>query len=355
VSTSAHPIALRLERRVGGATRLLATVMALPLIDGIFPALVIAGALTVPFGIIETGLLIFGGSATMAVVLAEMEGTPREKAASILLLGAVIVPVAVAEAALAETIQSLLNPDVFHRFAGLVILAVAAKTASAEIGEYLPSPGAIIGLGLLASFQPAGAELAVTLNPDLLARAGAAAGVGVAFALSIALAGDRLRGRVDIDRFRFGSSVALGILSLSVLGLLPTEQPVALGVLVVTGLFSYDPNSDDPVDPDPDDDARTDDGGHGAADPGSAGPAGAVTTDGGDEVTDDAVAAADTAAATDAADDGRSEPVSGVAFGSSPTASTAGIDPVDSADREDTTDDSDDDDSDDEPSREPWL
>ena len=344
MSTSAHPIALRLERRVGGATRLLATVMALPLIDGIFPALVIAGALTVPFGIIETGLLIFGGSATMAVVLAEMEGTPREKAASILLLGAVIVPVAMAEAALAETIQSLLNPDVFHRFAGLVILAVAAKTASAEIGEYLPSPSAIIGLGLLASFQPAGAELAVSLNPDLLVRAGAAAGVGVAFALSIALAGDRLRGRVDIDRFRFGSSVALGILSLSVLGLLPTEQPVALGVLVVTGLFAYDPDPDNAVDRSDGDDA-----GHGAVDSGSAGAAGAVTTDGGDELDGDAVAAADGTA------NGSSDPASDVAFGSSPTAPTAGIDPVDSAGDADGADDAPDGESDDGPSREPWL
>ncbi|MFB9825073.1 DUF5794 domain-containing protein [Halobaculum roseum] len=345
MSTSAHPIALRLERRVGGATRLLATVMALPLIDGIFPALVIAGALTVPFGIIETGLLIFGGSATMAVVLAEMDGTPREKAASILLLGAVIVPVAMAEAALAETIQSLLNPDVFHRFAGLVILAIAAKTASAEIGEYLPSPGAIIGLGLLASFQPAGAELMVSLNPDLLARAGAAAGVGVAFALSIALAGDHLRGRVDIDRFRFGSSVALGILSLSVLGLLPTEQPVALGVLVVTGLFAYDPNSDD--EGVADENADGPDAGAAAVD---AVPepthGGAVTTDGGDEIDADA--------AEDAADEG-SESDAGVAFGSSPTAPAAGIDPVDSAGDADGADDASDDDSDDEPSREPWL
>jgi len=344
VSSSAHPIALRLERRVGGATRLLATVMGLPLIDGIFPALVIAGALTVPFGIIETGLLIFGGSATVAVVLAEMEGTPREKAVSVLLLGVVLVPVAMAEAALAETIQSLLNPDVFHRFAGLVILAVAAKTASAEIGEYLPSPGAIIGLGLIASFQPAGAKLAVSLNPDLLVRAGAAAGVGVAFALSIAVAGDRLRGRVDIDRFRFGSSVALGILSLSVLGLLPTEQPVALGVLVVTALFAYDPNTDaDGV-------AGDDDGlNAGAAAVDSARePAGggAVTTDGGDEIAGDAV--------EDAADDGRPGFDNGVAFGSSPTVPTAGIDPVDSAGDADEADDASDD-PDEEPSREPWL
>ncbi|ESP89175.1 DUF5794 domain-containing protein [Candidatus Halobonum tyrrellensis] len=273
MSTSRHPIALRIERAVGGSTKLLATVMALPLIDGIFPALVIAGALTTPagnadpLGIAETGLLIFGGSATVAVVLAEMDGTPREKAVSILMLGAVLIPLAVAEAALAQTIESLLSP-VFHRFAGLVILAIAAKTASAEVGEYLPRPGAIIALGLVASFDPAGFEFDVSLDPGLLASAGAAAAVGVGFALAVALAGDRLRGHVDIDRFRFGSALALGMLALTVTDLLATSAPVALGVLCVTAVFSYDPSG--PDDPAPD-----------ATDAGADGAATAATADGG--------------------------------------------------------------------------
>ncbi|WP_129117049.1 DUF5794 domain-containing protein [Halegenticoccus tardaugens] len=240
MSVSRHPIALGLERQVGGATRLLATVMALPLIDGIFPALVLAGALTVPFGIVETGLLIFGGSATVAVILAEMDGTPREQATSVLLLGAVLIPVAAVEAAFAPTIESLLTMAVFERFAGVVILAVAAKTASAQVGDYLPRPGVIIGLGLVASVDPSGAELVVNPDPVLVAKAAAAAGVGVGFALLVALLGPRLRGAVDIDRFRFGSSVALGMLALSVLGLMPTDAPVALGVLCVTAAFAFD-------------------------------------------------------------------------------------------------------------------
>jgi len=72
MSVSQHPVAVRLEQQVGEGTRLLATVMALPLVDGIFPALILAGALASPLGIIEVGLLVFGGSATLAVVLAEM-------------------------------------------------------------------------------------------------------------------------------------------------------------------------------------------------------------------------------------------------------------------------------------------
>jgi hypothetical protein len=241
MSVSRHPIALRLEQQVGGATRLLATVMALPLVDGIFPALVIAGALNSPLGIIETGLLIFGGSATVAVILAEMDGTRREQVISVLALGALLIPVAGLEALFAETLKSVLNFEVFQRFAGLVILAVAAKTASAKVGEYLPSPGIIIGFGLIASVDLGGAALVVDPNVEIVLRAVAAAGTGVAFALAVALFAPQLRGVVDLDRFRFGSSVALGMLAIDVLGLLPTQAPVALGVLGVTALFAYDP------------------------------------------------------------------------------------------------------------------
>jgi hypothetical protein len=241
MSVSQHPIALRLERRVGGATKLLATVMMLPLIDGIFPALILAGALTYPFGILETGLLIFGGSATVAVVLAEMEGSPRERMRAIALVALVLLPAAAVEAALAPTVQSLVDMAVFQRFAGVVILAVAAKTASARIGEYLPRPAVIIGLGLVASLQPTGATVTVVADPGLVARGVATAGVGVTFALLVAALAPTLRDSVDLDRFRFGSSVALGMLALSVLGLMPTEAPVALGVLCVTAVFSFDP------------------------------------------------------------------------------------------------------------------
>ncbi|ELZ26175.1 hypothetical protein C474_20781 [Halogeometricum pallidum JCM 14848] len=279
MSVSQHPVALRLEQQVGGATRLLATVMALPLVDGIFPALVIAGAMSGPIGILQTGLLIFGGSATVAVILAEMEGTRREQVTSILLLGAVLLPVAGLEAMFARTLQTVLNFDVFHRFAGLVILAVAAKTASSEVGEKLPSPSVIIGLGLVASFDPSNPKLILNLGGEMLttvSHAVAAAGTGVAFALAVALLAPRLRGAVDIDRFRFGSSVALGMLALDVLGVLPTQRPIALGVLAVTALFAYDRSAGESAE-----EAATDDD-PSAAEDAPAATAAATVADGGD-------------------------------------------------------------------------
>ncbi|WP_276271936.1 DUF5794 domain-containing protein [Haloarcula litorea] len=242
MSSSRHPVALDFERQFGRGGRLLATVMGLPLVDGIFPVLVLAGALSTWTGMLEVGLLVFGGSAMVAVVLAELDGGPREQATTVLLIGAILIPVAVLEAALAPTIEALVRPDVLKRFAGIVIVTIAAQTASARIGEILPRPAIVVALGLLASLDPAGATLVFEANVATLLRAAATAGIGVAFALAVALASPWLRNAVDIDRFRFGSAVALGILAFSVLGLMPTDAPVALVALIVTALLSFDPD-----------------------------------------------------------------------------------------------------------------
>ena len=243
MSKSRHPIALSLERRVGGDVRLLATVMALPLVDGIFAALVVAGVLDTIGGIVQVGLLVFGGSATLAVVLVEMEADRWERARQIALLGVAIVAVAAIEAALAPTIESLVDLVIFERFAALVILAVAAMTASARVGEYLPRPAVIVGLGLIASVRPAEATLVFTPDSALVLRGAAAAGVGVAFALAVAVLAPTLRAVFDVDSFRFGSAVALGTLPLSIMGLIPQNAPLA--VFAVASLLSFDPGGVD--------------------------------------------------------------------------------------------------------------
>lgn len=248
MSSSRHPVALSLERVVGDdgrdcSVRLLATVMLLPLVDGIFPALVLAGALDTVAGIVQVGLLVFGGSATVAVILAELSGTRRDVVRTVLLVGVPLLGLAAIEAALAPTIAELLDLAVFRRFAALVVAAVAAKTASARVGEYLPRPAVIVGLGLVASLEPMGASLAFEVDPVTVGRGVAAGGVGLAFALGVAAAAPHLRAVVDVDRFRFGSAVALGLLPLSLLGLPFGHAPLA--VLAVTGVFAYAPESVD--------------------------------------------------------------------------------------------------------------
>ncbi|MDH5021426.1 DUF5794 domain-containing protein [Halobacterium rubrum] len=262
MSSSRHPVALRLEQQVGGATKLLATVMLLPLVDGIFAALVLAGQLETWAGVLQVGLLVFGGSATLAVILAEMGGSRREQATSVLVVGIPLIVIAAVEAALAPTVATILDIPTFERFAALVILAIAAKTASATIGEYLPSPGVIIGLGFLASVNPSGAAFVARYDVDLLLHAAAAGGVAVTFALAVVALGPSLRRIVAIDRFRFGSAVALATLAVSIFlpEVVPSEAP--LMVFAVAGVLAFDPDQagvDDPATASKDGDDNDDD------------------------------------------------------------------------------------------------
>jgi hypothetical protein len=262
MSTSRHPVALKLEGFVGGDAKLLATVMALPLLDGIFPALVLAGALEetttalpvvgeLPIGVVQVGLLVFGGSATVAVVLAEMSGSRMERVRTILVVGSVLTAGAALEAAIAPTLASVLQLHIFERFAALVIVAIAAKTASARIGEYLPRPAVIVGAGLIASLDLSNPTLEPVANTELIWLAAGSAVVGTAFALATALLAPHLRARMAIDRFRFGSAVALGLLALSILKLPVGSAPLL--VVAVTALFAFEPDANDDVDVTPDD------------------------------------------------------------------------------------------------------
>jgi len=244
MSSSQHPIALSIERRVGSSVRLLAVMMCLPLVDGVFVAVVLGGALDSVGGILEVGLLVFFGSATAAVILAEMNESPREQVRIVLGVGAVVIAGAALQAAFAPTIESALDMAVFERFAALVVLGVAASTASARLDEYLPGPLVILGFGLVASAHPAEASVAVQTDPMLVVRAVSAAGVGVLAALVVAATSPWLRTVVGIDRFRFGSAVALGVLALSIGGLVPSTAPLALAVLLVTALLAFDPGED---------------------------------------------------------------------------------------------------------------
>lgn len=240
MSQTSHPIPRTLNRYADDDAKLLATVMGLPLVDGIFPALVLAGAISSVWGMFEVGIVVFGGSATLAVILTEMSGSRADRVSVVLGIGVGLVTLATLEATLAPTIASVLNMVVFERFAALVIAAVAAKTASARIGDFLPSPGVIVALGFLASVDPSGAALVFHPDPVVVASAAGAAVVGTGFALAVALIGPSFKTMVDVERFRFGGALALGLLSLSILGF-----PVAggsLAVIGVTAVLSIDPS-----------------------------------------------------------------------------------------------------------------
>ena len=67
-----------------------------------------------------------------------------------------------------------MDPDTARK--DVAVFEVLDKTASARVGEILPRPAVIVGLGLLASLNLSALEVAVSTDPGLVARAVAAAG-----------------------------------------------------------------------------------------------------------------------------------------------------------------------------------
>lgn len=232
----------RLPGRLDGPTARLGAVMGLPLVDGVFAALVLAEALATWRGVAVVGVLVFGGAGTLAVLLGS-DRSQRSLAHSVLVVGVPLVALAAVEGALAPAVGRIVDLATFERFAGLVLLVVAAEIGSPRIADYLPGAGTVVALGLVASVDPSGA---VVLDPDPVAglRAAGAALVGVGLALALVAFRPALRYTLDVDRLRFGSSVALAVLGLSVGDLLP-DSPLPLAVLAVAGLLAIDPGDTD--------------------------------------------------------------------------------------------------------------
>ncbi|MFB6163453.1 MAG: DUF5794 domain-containing protein [Halococcoides sp.] len=227
-----RPALRGVQTRLRGPAGVLATVMGLPLVDGVFPALVLSGALATTGGILEVGLLVFGGSATVVVVLLELDGSPAQRARTVAVVGSGVIAIAALEAAFAPTVASVLDQAAIERVAAVAIALIGARTASDRVAEWLPHPGLVVAVGLLVSLDPAGFALGTVANGPFLAGV-AAASIGVGFALLVALAGPWIRRHVDLLRFRLGSAVALGLLAGSVAGVVqPGLSLVAFGATI---------------------------------------------------------------------------------------------------------------------------
>lgn len=219
---------------------LLATVLFLPLVDGVYPTLVISGAIDSLAGMIAVGLLVFGGSATIAIVLTEYADKPRAGLRAVAIIGVPLIAATALVTALAPALTSLVSIAVFEYFAAAAVILVAAQTASQRLAASLPHPIVVVGIGMLVSFNPGAFNGGLVHDPALIWYGIGAATVGVGVAGLVALGGPRLAPMIDLHRFRVGSGLALALLGLSIVGIVPADGlPLAAFILAV--LMAVDP------------------------------------------------------------------------------------------------------------------
>lgn len=223
----------------GRQTRRLGIVIGLPLVDGVFITLVLAGILDSLAGIVLAGLVIFGGTAAAAVVLTDTAHSPREQLVAIGVIGVVVIPLAGIQAMAAPSLALWLDVDLLKRFAVIILAIVALELADVPVRHYLPGPGPIVALALVVSLDPnngiwAGADVSLFLFGSLAAL------IGIFAVTVMILVGNHLRHLLDPDRVGLAGSGALIVLAVSLM--MPVPTSFALATLVVGLILSLERN-----------------------------------------------------------------------------------------------------------------
>jgi len=203
-------------------TKRLAFILCLPLIDGVFPMLLVTGAVNTFSNIVAVALTVFAGAGALAVLYSSTETREEslrmvKQVTPLLLVGALLVSL------IAPVFEVMFYIERLSYAAGLVLVVIAAKMIEVPYSESFSAP-AVIVTGMLLSVQNPGA-LAFSTQYVLPALA----------TVSVALAGLYMAAMVDraamnIDYIRKGGAAVLVIISMSLFGL---NVPSTLGLAVL--------------------------------------------------------------------------------------------------------------------------
>ncbi|MFB6282341.1 MAG: DUF5794 domain-containing protein [Halobacteria archaeon] len=213
----------------------LATVMALPLVDGVFASLVLAGALSSAAGVFETGVLVFGGTATASIILSEIDAPVSRTVVNVTAIALVLAGVAAVEAMAAPTLRTALDVAAFKYFAAAVLALIAFRIPSRRARQYTPHPTYVLAAGIVVTLQPEGFRLIATPDVLLALKAASAVMVGAVLSVSIAALKPVLGDSINERAVQAGGAIALIVLAFSVVGLTPSSTaiigPLGAGVI----------------------------------------------------------------------------------------------------------------------------
>ena len=212
-------------------TRRLATILCLPLVDGVFATMLVTGSLSSVSQMISVALTIFAGAGALAVVFS-MEGDRSEvrlkvlKASAVLVLGSALV------ALVAPVYRQLVAISVMREVAAIALLVIAGKLAGISLAERVPVPVVVATGLLLAARQPSNLALTASyLVPAVLTAASASAVLFVATYIGKDL--------MRLSALKKGAAAVLVLIAASVLGVgIPSDLTVL--TLSATLVYSLD-------------------------------------------------------------------------------------------------------------------
>ena len=202
-------------------TRRLITILCLPLIDGVFPTLLVSGAVTTFSDIIAVSLTIFTGAGALAVLYSTSENIEQAKstvlkAAPVLVSGAVLVSL------IAPVFEQIFYIEMMRTVAGLALLSIALNMLGVEKAKLFPVPAIILTGAILSVRSPQALGFTASyVVPALLTSLSAVTALYIAAYVDSS--------SLNLRYIRRGGALVLILIALSQFGL---KVPSNLGLMV---------------------------------------------------------------------------------------------------------------------------
>lgn len=222
----------------------LAMMMFLPNLLSVVSLFAATGNLNNAAGILQMGVLVLNGPATVSIVLNRLDSSRSESLSIILALAVLLIPTTALAAGYAPTL-SLVVPAGVSAAVGAAIIATLAVSLGTnwydDVGPSVKAVGALLAGGLLAygayRVLSGAVSLDVVFDWGLFWRGALAGAIAIGVVAFLLLGQDYIRRRIDLQRLRFGFACALSLLSLElidVIGDIPSVYVTGFAILLAT-------------------------------------------------------------------------------------------------------------------------
>ncbi len=207
-------------------TRKLIFILCLPLIDGVFPTLLVTGAVSTFSDILAIAITIFAGAGALAVLYSYSDSV-RDAQRMVIQSAPLLLAGVFLTALVAPIFEQLFYIERLRYAAGLALIIIGAQLAEVSLSESIPA-SAIIIAGMTVSVKN---PSAFVINLGYVAPALATA---IASLTLLYLATFLRNIEMSITRLQRGSAIVLFTVSLSMFGF---NVPTELGLAIFGGAF----------------------------------------------------------------------------------------------------------------------
>lgn len=216
--------------------RYLAILMGLPLVDGVFLTIVMTGGLESLSDAFMVGSFILGGGAVVAMILSEFEDDRIASIKRIMVFSLLVGIVASIQALLAPTLAGFIETEILKYGAVLALISISLRILPTDKTDYVPQPIYIIAVFIILSVDISQAETVFNPNYNLIQPIYAIVATLVSATICILTVTLKpyIRDKANTKILKFGTSIGLIVVSLNIMGLLPS---VATGAFFAGFLF----------------------------------------------------------------------------------------------------------------------